>query len=90
MHLPIPVHMPDSTPRCTYAAAAGTPVCRLVQWHDVSFGSHLWDLPRLAQPLEASAETRAAVFLAALLQGGVLPCLAGELSLPLSIREADL
>ena len=57
------------------------PMCRLVQWHDVSFGRHLWDLPRLAQPFDASAETRAAVFLTALLQGAVLPCLAGELAM---------
>ena len=47
-------------------------------WHDVAFGHHLWDLPRLAQPLEASADIKAAVFLGALLQGDLLPCLKGR------------
>ena len=51
--------------------------CRLVQWHDVSYGQHGWELPRLAQPLQAPPEARAAVFLSALLRGNVLPCMAG-------------
>ena len=57
--------------------ATSPTVCRLVQWHDVGFGRHLWELPRLAQPLDASAEVKAAVFLTALLQGKVLPGMAG-------------
>ena len=52
--------------------------CRLVQWHDVSYGKHSWELPRLAQVLQASTEAKAAVFLTALLQGQVIPCLQGS------------
>ena len=59
--------------RVSSDACALTPLChRLVQWHDVTYGKHSWELPRLAQALQAPPEAEAAVFLSALLQGQVL------------------
>lgn len=57
--------------------AAYAPVSDAVMaWHDVSFGRHAWALPRLRCP-HPDQNLRVRAFAAALLDGSVLPSMAG-------------
>ena len=51
-------------------------VDRVLAWHDVAYGRHEWALPPVLRP-HPDVRERAAVFAAALLEGQVLPAMAG-------------
>lgn len=74
---------PLAEPAPFYKPAADQVLC----WRDVTFGRHDWPLPRCALPHPDAAE-RCAVFGAALLEGKVLPSLAGARGSPQGKGEA--
>lgn len=57
-------------------AYAPPPTDSVMAWHDVTYGRHMWPLPRCLRPHPEPA-TRAAVFAGALLEGRVVPGFAG-------------
>lgn len=64
---------PLAEPKPFYQAA---PSDAVLAWHEARYGRHEWPLPAVAAP-HPDATERAAVFAAALLEGKVVPAMAG-------------